>query len=165
MSVYKSRRKDAAAEFVSAARELRKVTVRIIKKFPTSYRWEVTNNMLELAGEVYTATQDKIWLLGEFEVFGARTGANSAEQNYQKQYDYYKNGNSKIKYKHSDTGSACSWWLRSVYAGNASNFRYVYTSGGSINYYAYYSLGFAPGFKRKNGARTSNKKVKPRPKT
>ena len=56
MSVYKSRRKDAAAEFVAAARELRKVTVRIIKKFPTSYRWVVTNNMLELAGEVYTAT-------------------------------------------------------------------------------------------------------------
>ena len=56
MSVYKSRRKDAAAEFIAAARELRKVTVRIIKKFPTSYRWVVTNNMLELAGEVYTAT-------------------------------------------------------------------------------------------------------------
>ena len=56
MSVYKSRRKDAAAEFIAAARELRKVTVRIIKKFPTSYRWVVTNNMLELVGEVYTAT-------------------------------------------------------------------------------------------------------------
>ena len=54
MSVYKSRRKDAAAEFISTARELRKTTVRIIKKFPTSYRWIITNNMLTLANEVYT---------------------------------------------------------------------------------------------------------------
>lgn len=54
MSVYVSRRKDAAAEFVSLARELRKTTIRIIKKFPASYRWTVTNNMLSLAAEVYT---------------------------------------------------------------------------------------------------------------
>lgn len=94
-----------------------------------------------------TATQDKIWLLAEWEVFGARTGANSAEQNYQKQYDYYKNGNSKIKYKHSDTGTACTWWLRSVSATYASYFRGVYSGGSGSNYYASYSLGFAPGFK------------------
>lgn len=54
MSVYKSRRKDAAADFISLARELRKTTIRIIKKFPASYRWTVTNNMLTLAAEVYT---------------------------------------------------------------------------------------------------------------
>lgn len=53
MSVYKSRRKDAAAEFISTARELRKTTVRIIKKFPTSYRWIITNNMLTLANAIY----------------------------------------------------------------------------------------------------------------
>ena len=94
-----------------------------------------------------TATQDKIWLLGEFEVFGTRSGANSAEQNYQQQYDYYKNGNSKIKYKHSDTGSACSRWLRSVHASYTSSFRVVNTSGSSSSSNAYYSLGFAPGFK------------------
>lgn len=94
-----------------------------------------------------TATQDKIWLLGEFEVFGTRSGANSAEQNYQQQYDYYKNGNSKIKYKHSDTGSACYWWLRSVNASSTYYFRHV-NAGGSGGYNnAYYSRGFAPGFK------------------
>ncbi len=94
-----------------------------------------------------TATQDKIWLLGEFEVFGTRSGANSAEQNYQQQYDYYKNGNSKIKYKHSDTGSACYWWLRSVDASGTYTFRFVYASGSSSNINAYYSIGFTPGFK------------------
>lgn len=94
-----------------------------------------------------TATQDKIWLLGEFEVFGTRSGANSAEQNYQQQYDYYKNGNSKIKYKHSDTGSACLWWLRSVYASGTNFFRIANTSGSSNYTDAYRSRGFAPGFK------------------
>ena len=94
-----------------------------------------------------TATQDKIWLLGEFEVFGTRSGANSAEQNYQQQYDYYKNGNSKIKYKHSDTGSACGWWLRSVLASAAGSVRAVSAGGGGGHPPARYSLGFAPGFK------------------
>lgn len=55
MSVYKSRRKDAAAEFITAARELRKTTIRNVKKFPTGYRWIITNNMLALATEIYTS--------------------------------------------------------------------------------------------------------------
>ena len=94
-----------------------------------------------------TATTQKIFLLAEFEVHGTRYYANSAEKNYQKQYDYYKNGNSKVKYQHSSAGSACFWWLRSVYAGYTTSFCYVRTDGGADNYDAYGSFGFAPGFK------------------
>lgn len=94
-----------------------------------------------------TATSDKIWLLAEFEAFGTRYGANSAEQNYQKQYDYYKNGNSRVKYKHNATGAAARWWLRSVLASITASFRSVSTDGSYYDNYAYYSLGFAPGFK------------------
>ena len=47
MSVYKSRRKDAAAQFIADARELRKYTVRVTRKFPKSYR-DITNGLLEL---------------------------------------------------------------------------------------------------------------------
>ena len=94
-----------------------------------------------------TTTSDKIWLLSEFEVQGTRSYANSAEQNYQKQYDYYKNGNSKVKYKHNATTSACSWWLRSVLATNAPAFCRVGTDGGAAGNFAYHSHGFAPGFK------------------
>lgn len=94
-----------------------------------------------------TATQDKIWLLAEFEVFGTRYYANSAEQNYQKQYDYYKNGNSRIKYWHSNTGTACRWWLRSVLATSSYSFGLVNTGGSLSSYSAYFSIGFAPGFK------------------
>ena len=94
-----------------------------------------------------TATSDKIWLLSEMEVQGTRSYANSAEANYQKQYDYYRNGNSKVKYQHTATTSACPWWLRSVYASGTGNFCSVYTDGSAGNYYAYISRGFAPGFK------------------
>ena len=48
-----------------------------------------------------TATTDYLFLLAEFEVFGTRYGANSAEQNYQLQYDYYKAGNSRVAYNHT----------------------------------------------------------------
>lgn len=53
MSVYKSRRKDAAVEFISQARNLRFETMRIVKKFPTSYRWIITNSLLELSKNIY----------------------------------------------------------------------------------------------------------------
>lgn len=94
-----------------------------------------------------TTTSDKIWLLSEFEVQGTRSYANSAEQNYQKQYDYYKNGNSKVKYKHNATTSACRWWLRSVRATRSDHFCLVNADGSATAYHAYHSYGFAPGFK------------------
>ena len=94
-----------------------------------------------------TATSDKIWLLSEMEVQGTRSYANSAEANYQKQYDYYRNGNSKVKYQHTATTSACNWWLRSVYAGSANGFCIVGTGGSASDSGACDSFGFAPGFK------------------
>ena len=94
-----------------------------------------------------TATSDKIWLLSEMEVQGTRSYANSAEANYQKQYDYYRNGNSKVKYQHTATTSACYWWLRSVYASAANGFCHVNTDGSADANNAYNSHGFAPGFK------------------
>ena len=94
-----------------------------------------------------TATSDKIWLLSEMEVQGTRSYANSAEANYQKQYDYYKNGNSKAKYQHTATTNACYWWLRSVYASSTNIFCFVSTDGSAYINSAYRSFGFAPGFK------------------
>lgn len=94
-----------------------------------------------------TATSDKIWLLSEMEVQGTRSYANSAEANYQKQYDYYRNGNSKVKYQHTATTSACHWWLRSVTASYAYTFCIVGTDGSAGGSGAYSSDGLAPGFK------------------
>ena len=95
-----------------------------------------------------TKTSSKIWLLSEFEVQGARASANSAEKGYQEQYEYYQNGNNKIRYRHSATGSACHWWLRSVHATDTTAFCHVGTSGAaSASYGATWSCGVAPGFK------------------
>ena len=93
-----------------------------------------------------TATTDDIFLLAEWEVFGARSYANSAEQNYQAQYAYYSAGNSKVRYRHSSTGSTAYWWLRSVGADASIYFCGVDTSGGAAGSSANRSYGFAPAF-------------------
>ena len=93
-----------------------------------------------------TATTDYLPLLSEFEVQGTRNYANSAEQNSQAQYDYYKAGNSKVKYKHNATGTAAVWWLRSVAATHSNYFCLVITDGSAYYYTASYSYGVAPGF-------------------
>lgn len=93
-----------------------------------------------------TATTDYLFLLAEFEVQGSRSYANSAEQTYQLQYDYFKNGNSKIAYKYNATGTAVYWWLRSASDNYSSYFCCVNTYGTANDSYAYYSLALAPGF-------------------
>ena len=94
-----------------------------------------------------TATQDELYLLAEFEIFGARTYANSAERNHQQQYAYYVAGNSKIKYRHDSTATAVYWWERSVHAMNAGAFCFVDTSGAATGTDASLSNGLAPAFK------------------
>ena len=93
-----------------------------------------------------TATTDYLFLLAEFEVFGQRYGANSAEQNYQKQYDYYKAGNSRVAYNHTAVTTAVWWWLRSPRYNPSPYFRVVGTGGGATDIHASYSAGVRPGF-------------------
>ena len=92
-----------------------------------------------------TATTDYLPLLSEFEYHGARSYANSAEKNYQAQYDYYKAGNSKVHYKHNATTTAANAWCRSVNAGYSS-FCLVYANGNADATYANSSWALAPGF-------------------
>lgn len=54
MSVYKSMRSTSIAEYLKDAHKLRLETMKIVKKFPTSYRWIFTNNLLDLAAEIYS---------------------------------------------------------------------------------------------------------------
>lgn len=93
-----------------------------------------------------TATADYLFLLAEFEVFGTRYWANQYEQNSQKQYDYYKAGNSRVAYNHSAVSTAVWWWLRSAYYGDSNSFCDVATDGSYYGYNAYYSAGLRPGF-------------------
>lgn len=93
-----------------------------------------------------TSTTDYLFELAEFEYHGARTYANSAEQNYQQQYAYYQAGNSKIHYKHNATGTAADVACRSVYATNSNIFCLLDTGGNATDTYADASWGVAPGF-------------------
>lgn len=93
-----------------------------------------------------TATKDYFFLLSEYEVFGTVTYGNTGEADRNAQYAYYAAGNSKVKYQHSATTIAASWWLRSPNADNSASFMRV-RADGSVDYInAYISLGFAPGF-------------------
>lgn len=94
-----------------------------------------------------TASDDDVFLLAEYEVFGSRTYASSQEPNHLKQYAYYSAGNSKIKYKHNATDTAVVWWLRSPRASNTAAFCSVIGAGSGSNTDANYSDGVAPCFK------------------
>ena len=94
-----------------------------------------------------TATEDKVFLLAEFEIFGSIRYASKQETNYLKQYAYYSAGNSKVKYRHNATGTAAIWWGRSPRSDNSGIFCGVYTGGGAHAAYATRSYGVSPAFK------------------
>lgn len=85
-----------------------------------------------------TASVDYLPLLAEYEIFGARSRANSAEQNYQAQYAYYSVGNSTKKYSFLDDTTAVQYWQRSARVDNTTGFCMVNNTGsvdvGTANY-------------------------------
>ena len=94
-----------------------------------------------------TATEEFLWLLADFEVFGTCMYSNSAEQNHQKQYDYYKAGNSVVRYKHNAKTTAAQWLLRSPNAqGTNGYFCTVSTTGKASHTETQSSFGVAPAF-------------------
>lgn len=95
-------------------------------------------------GSNVTSTTEYLPLLSEFEVFGTRNYANSYEQSWQTQYDYYKAGNSKIFNGAGTQTSAVSWWLRSPCYNSSSSFCLVNSDGASTDYNANRSSGVSP---------------------
>jgi len=118
--------------------------LRAVMKSVTKYS-DNTGGSSNAAGAI-TATTDYLFLLSEFEVQGARTYASQYEQNSQMQYDYYKNGNSKVFNKHNANTTTAFWWLRSVYAGGTRIFCLVGTDGSPYGNGSGFSRGVAPGF-------------------
>lgn len=106
---------------------------------------DAVGNSSNVAANVKTSV-DYLPLLAEFEIFGARSYANQYEQNSQLQYDYYKAGNSKVKYRHSSTGSTAYWWGRSPRYNGTGYFCLVTANGSASDADARYSFGLAPAF-------------------
>lgn len=86
-------------------------------------------------GSIYT-TQDSLFLLSEIEVTGSTSLSSPGEGS---QYDWYKAGNSKLKYYE---GVVSSWWLRSSKHGD-SWVMDVYETTGSSNPSNTYGAAFA----------------------
>lgn len=87
---------------------------------------KITNNGCE-ASSGTESTEDKLFLLSEFEVFGATTYAVRDEG---LQYEFYKAGNTKIK---KVNGSPEIWWLRSPIATNSNPFCCIESTGEASN--------------------------------
>ena len=79
-----------------------------------------------------TATSDLLWLMSEYELMGSITYGSTEEQTYQKQYDYFKAGNSKICYDTS--AKALSQWTRTKDASYDEYFIGCNMSGSIIRY-------------------------------
>lgn len=98
-----------------------------------------------------TMTKDKIFLLSEYECLGRNVSSNHAEDNYQKQYDYYKENGYTGKGKYSALNEEAECWLRSPYYDTndqfcVTSYSYYNPSGGVNGEYAADSYGFAPCF-------------------
>lgn len=94
-----------------------------------------------------TATQDDVFLLAEYEIFGQRIMATTQEADYCKQYAYYTAGNSKVKYRHDAVGTATVWWERSPYSSYPGNYGIVTEQGTGSWVSSNYSRCVAPCFK------------------
>lgn len=118
--------------------------LRAVMKPITKYTDAVGNSSNTQAN--VKASVDYLPLLAEFEIFGARSYANTYEQNYQQQYTYFHDGNSKVKYQHSSTSSTAYWWERSPNYHTASTFCIVNTNGNASTTASRISSGLAPAF-------------------
>ena len=101
MAVYKSRRKDAAAQFVADARELRKATVRIARKFPASYKYVTTGPLLQLASEVY---------MNALKGNSIYVHKDMSERDYELRHRYLAAATASADALLGEIPSAMSWW-------------------------------------------------------
>ena len=119
--------------------------LRAVMKPITKYT-DNKGNSSDVAANV-TSSLDYLPLLAEQEIFGGnRTYSNQYEKNSQVQYAYYSAGNSKVKYRHSATGSTAYWWERSPSYNGSNYFCFVGTNGNANFNAAGSSLGLAPAF-------------------
>lgn len=99
---------------------------------------------------------DLIFLLSLTEITGSSDPNVSTSQSryYYTQCQYYKNGNSKIKYKNTSINEPCNWWTSTYYYNyfysNQAYYAAINSDGEEAKYYTQYkntSLGFAPVFR------------------
>lgn len=118
--------------------------LRAVLKPITKYTDNVGNK--STSASAVTTTIDYLPLMAAFEVFSSNSRANPNEKTHQAQYQYYNDGNSKVRYKHNNDTSAATWWLRSPSSIYATSFCNVSSSGSADDQISGYSCGLAPVF-------------------
>lgn len=118
--------------------------LRAVMKPMTIYRDNVGGT--SSAASNVTATVDYLPLLARYEIYGVTTNGNIYEKDYQKQYEYYSAGNSKIKYCHNDVDEPAFWWNGSP-ANYASGFCKTDDDGDAGVQQVVFSFGLAPIFR------------------
>lgn len=69
----------------------------------------------------------------------------SVEESYQQQYEYYRTGNSKVYFNHSQPGTSVSYWTRSAsVSGSDDNYSSIDEYGNASRTRAYKSIGICP---------------------
>ena len=79
----------------------------------------------------FDTTEDKIFLPCAYNIVGAYTYALAGEDTTQ--WEWYQTQTNRIKRQGTDTGSTYSYWTRSPYTGNATQFDIIGT-GGAASY-------------------------------
>lgn len=118
--------------------------LRIVMKPMTIYTDNVAGGPSQASN--MSASIDYLPLPAEYEIFGKTNYANTAEKNYQKQYEYFSLGNSRFKYKHNSPSIAAAWLTRSPYKG-ADYFCGVRTDGSAFMVDSSFSFGVWPIFR------------------
>ena len=119
-------------------------SLRAVMKPNTKYT-DNTGNSSNVQVNVTTSV-DYLWLLSEYEIFGTHSYANQYEKNYQEQYQYYIDGGSKVKYRHSDITLTTYWRGRSPRSTVAYGFCFVMYNGSTASGDSKISYGLAPAF-------------------
>ena len=88
-------------------------------------------------------TDDSVFLLSEYEIFGAKTYSANYEGT---QYDYYKTASNRYKKPSYSSYASAYWWERSPYVSSATRFCYVNNNGGADYGNASNANGLAPAF-------------------
>ena len=131
---------------------MRKNIMPLIKAaFPTDLQAVIKPSTIFTApdtGDIaLTATEDDVFLLAEYEVFGARTNASTQEPTYLKQYAYYSTGIGADMFAHNSVGSPSKWRERSPRSDKSNAFCCVGFDGDARVSAATWAMGVAPCFK------------------
>ena len=100
--------------------------------------------MVEIIDGERVEYADLMWLPSATDVFGPSEDGYWKDEGDNFQLPIFEKERDRVK-ECGDEGTY-PYWLRSVHAGTAYYFRYVNAGGYGTGSFAYYSLGFAPGF-------------------